>query len=55
MVAQPNGIKVLGWGPQFTCIVGQKYPTMGGPKGISNSNNAILQHNNLTTFALAGF
>ena len=25
------------------------------PKGISNSNNVILQHNNLTTFALTGF
>ena len=32
VVAQSNGTKVLGWAPQFTCIMGQEYPAMGGPK-----------------------
>ena len=32
VVAQLNGMKVLGCGLQFTCVAGQEYPTMGGPK-----------------------
>ena len=32
VVAEPNGTKILDWVPQFTCILGQEYPTMGGPK-----------------------
>lgn len=37
VVAQPNGMKVLGRGLQFTCIVCQKYPTMGDLK-YGNAN-----------------
>ena len=32
VVAQPKGTKVLDWVPQFTCILGQEYPKIEGPK-----------------------
>ena len=31
-MTQPNGVKALGWGLQFTCILGLEYAHNGRPK-----------------------
>ena len=51
VVAQSNGMKVLDWVPQFTCILGQEYPTMGSPK----DGKAISIGDRWKFFFLSGF
>ena len=51
VVAQPNNLRDLGWGPQFTCILGWLYPIVGGLRngvtGLWWSLREVWTHNSI--------